>query len=168
MSPHQQTRQWPLWATLILAVLLTLAPTPDWYDTLFPSVNLRPLWLLPVSFYWAIALPQRFSVSAAWLFGLLLDITGGGLLGRHTLGIVLSVWIAQSFYLQLRQFPLGQQAIVIGLLGLLQQLSLLWIDGVTGTLSNPVQYFTPIMTTMGLWILLFPLLRKLRISLHVR
>lgn len=165
---HHQTRQWPLWTSLLVALLLTLAPTPDWYQALFANVNLRPLWLLPVCFYWAIALPQRFSVGSAWLFGLLVDITGGGLLGRHTLGLVLAVWISQRFYLQLRQFPLGQQAFVLGLLALVQQLSLLWIDGATGVLSQPVHYFTPILTTMLVWPFLFPLLRKLRISLHVR
>lgn len=165
---HQQTRQWPLWASLLVAVLLTLAPAPDWYDTLFPNVNLRPIWLLPVSFYWAIALPQRFSVGFAWLFGLLLDITSGGLLGRHTIGLVLSVWIAQRFYLQFRQFPLGQQAVVVGLLTLLAQLSLLWVDGATGVLSQPMHYFTPVLTTTLLWPFIFPLLRKLRTSLNVR
>lgn len=165
---HQQTRQWPLWTSLLVALLLTLAPAPDWYETLFPNVNLRPLWLLPVSFYWAIALPQRYSVGSAWLFGLLLDITNGGLLGRHTIGLVLSVWVAQRFYLQLRQFPLGQQAIVVGLLTLLAQASLLWVDGATGVLSQPMHYFTPVLTTTLLWPFMFPLLRKLRTSLHVR
>ncbi|MDD9891936.1 MAG: rod shape-determining protein MreD [Gammaproteobacteria bacterium] len=169
MSDHgHHSRQWPLWTSLLVAVLFTLTPAPDWYGTLFPDINLRPIWLLPVCFYWAIALPQRFSVGSAWLFGLLLDVTSGGLLGRHTIGLVISVWIAQRFYLQLRQFPFGQQAIVVGLLAMLQQLLLLWIDGATGVLSKPMHYFTPVITTMMLWPLLFPLLRKLRISLHVR
>lgn len=165
---HHETRQWPLWATLLVAMLLTLTPSPDWYDTLFPGINLRPNWILLVSFYWAIALPQTFSVGRAWVIGILLDIVSGGLLGRHALGLVAAVWISQKFYLQLRQFPIGQQAFVIGLLCLVQQLTLLWIDGTTGSLSEPLQYFVPILSTTALWPLCFPLLRKLRITLHVR
>lgn len=168
MSSHRHTRQWPLWASLFVAVLLTLAPAPDWYGALFPNTNLRPIWIVPVSFYWAIALPQRYSVGPAWLLGLVLDVTSGGLMGRHSIGLVIGVWIAQRFYLQLRQFPIGQQAFVIALLTLLQQTTLLWIDGATGTLSQPIHYFTPIITTTLSWIVLFPLLRKLRVSLHVR
>ena len=168
MSQHShEQRRWPLWASLLGAVLLTLSPSPDWYDTLFPNVTLRPVWILLVGFYWAIALPHRFSVGQAWLCGLLLDITGGGLMGRHSIGLVLCIWIAQRFYLQLRQFPLGQQAFVIGLLTLLQQLCLLWIDGATGKLADAVPYFSPVATTVLLWPLAFALLRRLRISLHI-
>lgn len=165
---HHDSRQWPLWASVLVAMLFTLTPSPAWYDALFTGITLRPNWLLLVSFYWALALPQTFSVGRVWILGLLLDITSGGLLGRHAIGLVLSVWIAQKFYLQLRQFPLGQQAFVIGLLCTLQQLVLLWIDGATGTLSQPIQYFLPVLTTTALWPLCFPLLRKLRITLHVR
>lgn len=168
MSPQHHYRIWPLWLSLLVAVLLTLMPAPDWYSQTFDNVNLRPLWVLPVSFYWAIALPQRFSMGSAWLLGLLLDISTGGLFGRYALAMVICIWLCQRFYLQLRQFPIGQQAFVIGLLCLLQQLLLLWMDGIAGTLSQPIDYFTPVASTMLLWPLLFPALRNLRIRLHVR
>ena len=51
--------------------MLTLAPFPEWADPY------RPDWVAMTMIFWAINLPNRYSVGVAWIAGLVVDVAQG-------------------------------------------------------------------------------------------
>jgi len=80
-----------------------------------------------VLIYWCMALPTRVGVGTAWSVGLMLDVLYGSMLGENALAKSLIAFLAVRFHLQLRMFPRWQQAVVVLLLVILNNLLVLWI-----------------------------------------
>src|SRR5690554_5282907 len=96
-----------IYITLLFAILLMLVPIPD-------SLRYaRPEWVAMTLIYWAMALPQRVSIGVAWLTGLVMDLITGGVLGIHAFAYALVIYLVGRLHLQLRQYPLWQQAFTI-------------------------------------------------------
>jgi rod shape-determining protein MreD len=143
--------------TLIVALTLVLLPLPNWGKVY------RPDWVTLVAIYWSLAAPTRFSIGQGWLWGLVLDVSQGTLLGQHALGIALVTYIVVRLHQRIRVQPLGQQALVILLLLLLKQSIMLWINGILGYApDNLLVYFAPSVIGLLLWPWLFVILRDLR------
>lgn len=145
-----------LWLTLILALVLTILPLPEW------ARAYRPQWVSLVLLYWCIALPHRIGVGTGFLLGIVLDILTGTLLGQQGLSLALLAYCGRQFRTQLRVSPLGQQAwgVLILLLGLhlLNQL----ITGAISRLPPHLGYWwVPVMSAL-LWPWFFVTLRHLR------
>ena len=47
-------------------------------------------------------------------FGLLFDVLTGALLGQHAAGLAIVAYVAIRLHQRIRVFPLGQQALVVG------------------------------------------------------
>lgn len=77
---------WVIWLSLVLALLLSVAPMPAFLEAG------RPLWLALFLTYWALALPHRVGMVAAWLFGLFADVLYGSLLGQNALVLMLTTF----------------------------------------------------------------------------
>ena len=144
-----------IWVSLIIALALTLVPLPDWASTLWPA------WVTLAVIYWSLATPQTFGLTQAWLVGLLLDATTAGVLGQHALAMVLMAWASQRFHLQIRPFPVWQQAIVLLPLLAAYEFVLYWLSGLMG-LVGPVWAWPAALTGALLWPLSFTLLRLVR------
>jgi rod shape-determining protein MreD len=142
--------------TLIGAFMLAIVPLPDW------AVQYRPDWVTLVLIYWAMAMPTKVGVTAAWFSGLLLDVSYGTLMGQHAVGMVLVVYVIHMQHQRLRVASLLQQAIVIFFLLLLKQLLILWVDGMLGRAPGSWQYFMPTLTGTLLWPWTYLVLRDLR------
>ncbi len=69
--------------TLLMALILTILPLPDW------AQMLRPQWYTLVLIYWVLALPLRVGVGIGWLVGIQVDVMTGTLLGQHALSLAL-------------------------------------------------------------------------------
>ena len=147
---------WVIVLSLLLAILLTILPLPTWASWG------RPLWVLMVLCYWAMALEDSVSVGIAWLIGILLDVLGGTVFGEHALVMCLCVFIFIKLKKQIRLFPLLQQAIVILLLSVLYQSIIYLIQGILGSLPQTVFYWLPIITTPLFWPWVFVILRDSR------
>ena len=91
--------------TLIIAMLFMLVPMPD------TARYFRPEWVVLTLVYWAMALPQRVGIGVGWITGLLMDVTMGGTLGIMAFSYAFAVYLIARFHLQLRQYPLWQQAL---------------------------------------------------------
>lgn len=153
MSP----RWWFIPATLVVALMLVMLPLPR------VAEPLRPDWVTMVALYWAMALPQRFGLSLAWIAGLLLDVSQGALLGQHALGTVLVVAFAIRQHQRLRVSPVAQQAVVVMILLLCKQGLVLWISGMVGRAPvTPWLHFVSPVVALLLWPVVFILLRDLR------
>jgi len=161
MTPMRHNAGWIIVATLIVALMLTMMPLPEWARTL------RPQWVPMVLIYWALALPQRVSVVWGWIFGLLLDVVHGAVLGQYALAMTVLIYIVSMLYQRLRLFPLSQQAIIVTMLIVLQLLVVLWIKGAIGEAPDSWTYWLTALTTGLLWPWCFLVLRDLRRKFQV-
>ncbi|HAO26443.1 MULTISPECIES: rod shape-determining protein MreD [unclassified Methylophaga] len=146
-----------IYITLLFAILLMLVPIPD-------SLRYaRPEWVAMTLIYWAMALPQRVSIGVAWLTGLVMDLITGGVLGIHAFAYALVIYLVGRLHLQLRQYPLWQQAFTI--------LSLVFLVHFIVMLNAPSSFsltnWMTVLTSTLVWPLVYAVLRKIRRSFQV-
>ncbi len=149
---------WVLPVSLLMALLLGLVPFPD---TLQP---LRPYWLALVLAYWVLEEPEKIGLGAAFLLGLLADLSHGGLLGEQAMRLVILTFILDRFRPRMRFFPLSQQAIAIGGLLLNDRVVAFVIHVVLGAVQLPWSYWTAPLLGMLLWAPLYLVLDALRLN----
>ncbi len=149
-----------LW-TIFVAFLLAAMPLPEWIS------HGRPAWVAMVVIYWCMALPQRVSIGTAWISGLLMDVLQGSLLGQHAIGLSIIAYVTVKLHLQIRQHPLYQQALFIGLLISVYLCLVVWVNGIIGRPPQSWSFLMPVLTSMLLWPWLFVILRDIRRSTQV-
>jgi len=148
-------------ASFICAFMLAAMPLPDW------AQYWRPHWVALVLVYWCIALPRRVGIATAWVLGLLLDVLTGAVLGQNALALSLVAFLAVSLHQQIRVFPLGQQALVVGLVLLPLPLITAGVTALVSPAGFEPRYLNGLVTSMFLWPWVFVLLRDLRRRHHV-
>jgi len=149
-------RRWLLPVSVLVALLLGLLPLPDMLQPL------RPYWLALVTAFWLLETPERAGLGVAFTLGLLADLVFGSLLGEQALRLTILGFILQRFRLQLRFFPLPQQALVMA--------GLLFNDRVVATVLHmmlgepllPWPYWLAPLPGMLLWVPLVAFLNALR------
>ncbi len=147
---------WIIPLSVLLALMLTIIPLPDW------AVHIRPDWVALLVIFWSIVLPRAFSIGTAWMVGLLQDVLMATPLGQNALGLVILVYITSRMHQQFLTAPLIQQAFFVSSLLLLKQLLSIWINGMTGHLpNNLILYFIPSMIALLLWPWLFIVMRDI-------
>mgnify|MGYP000875866321 CR=1 FL=1 len=85
------------------------------------ALNLLPLgrlpalpdWLAVVLVFWGVHQPRRVGIGWAFVFGLLMDVHQGALLGQHALAYALLGFAAISIHRRLLWFGLAGQALQI-------------------------------------------------------
>lgn len=142
--------------TLIVALVLTLLPMPEW------TIWLRPAWVLMVLIYWAMIVPIRVSVGTAWSIGLIVDLLDGVLLGEHALAYTIVIYFVSRMHIRLRMFPLLQQGIFVLIFILLYQFIIFCVQGFIGELPSSHLYWLCSITSTLLWPWLFVLMRDCR------
>ncbi|HBR97468.1 MAG TPA: rod shape-determining protein MreD [Gammaproteobacteria bacterium] len=147
---------WPLPATLLVAMMLTLMPLPDW------ARAIRPDWLGLLAIFWSMVLPRTFSIGSAWIVGLLLDAIIQAPFGQNALGLVIIVYITSRMNEHLLSAPLIQQTMFVFILLLTRQVLTVWINGISGHLPPTLTLlWLPPLLSVILWPWLFILLRNL-------
>ncbi len=63
--------------------------------------------------FWNVHQPRRVGVGAAFVFGLLMDVHQGALLGQHALAYTLLSYVAITIHRRLLWFSVGEQALQI-------------------------------------------------------
>lgn len=98
---------------LLIFTTLFVALFIDTY--LFPShfQILKPTFVLLTLIYWNMALPDRIGITAAFLFGIFVDLIEGSLLGLHGILFILITYACQRFFYQFRVSPLWQQSFIL-------------------------------------------------------
>lgn len=148
--------------SFVLALLLHMIVLPETLQ------SLRPNWMVLVLIYWCLALPERVGVIAGWLAGLMLDVASGALLGQNALTLAIVAYLVLRLHQRIRLFPVWQQSMSILLLVLLHMMLVLWIKGSIGQSTETWAYWLPALTSMLFWPLVFPGLRWLRRTYHIR
>lgn len=160
MSSIRNARLRPIIVTLIIALMLSMAPMPPW------ATNFRPDWVVLTLIYWSMTQPRTYSVGTAWAIGLVLDVANGTLLGQHALALCLVIYVTVKFHLQLRQFPPLQLTATVFALLSLYQFILFWVNGVAGVNAPAVTYWGPVLSGMVLWPLISMFLSGLQIRVQ--
>ena len=68
MIATRSSNLWVIWASLVLALLLSVSTLPR-----FMEIG-RPLWLALFLTYWVLAVPHRIGMTSAFCIGLLADV----------------------------------------------------------------------------------------------
>lgn len=154
--------RWVIWLSLVLALLLSVAPMPDFL------ASGRPLWLALCLTYWILALPSRIGMVAAWFFGLFADVLYGTLLGQNALVLMLTSFLVLTLQQRLRIFPRWQQCLVLLALFGLAQLLKLWLFVLSGQRPpDTLQFLYPVLISALLWPWVYTLLNGLKRRLLV-
>ena len=148
MSKHSDAHPQPVIISMILALMLAIAPMPGWAEVFFSFLVTMTL------IYWTMNLPRSYGVGWAWAIGLIMDVAQGTLLGQHALAMSLVVYVTVTFHLQMRQFPTLQLSLTVCALLALYQFILFWINGVAGVNTPAVTYWGPVVSGSLLWPLL--------------
>lgn len=138
----------PVIVCIVVALMLTIAPMPDW------ASPFRPDWVALTLMYWAMILPRTYSVGTAWIVGIIVDVAQGTLLGQHAIALCFVVYVTVKFHLQFRVFPVSQMSATVFALLAFYQFILFWINGVAGVTTTAVTYWGPVITGALIWPLL--------------
>ena len=97
-------------------------------------------------------MPRIAGLGYAWLSGLFLDVLRGMVLGQHALGFLIVGYVTHKLQLQMRMFPILQQAAIVLLLLGLYHFVVFWIDGLTGHGYAGWVRWLPVISGALLWI----------------
>ena len=148
MTEEGTLRRFPVIACIIAALMLAIAPMPEW------ASPFRPDWVALTLIYWAMMLPRSYSVGTAWIVGIVLDVAQGTLLGQHAIALCFVVYLTVKFHLQLRVFPISQMSATVFAILAFYQFILFWINGIAGVDVPALSYWGPVVTGALIWPLL--------------
>ena len=94
-----------VWGSLLIALLVNLVP--------FGRVPAMPDVLAVALVFWNVHQPRKVGIGAAFVFGLLMDVHEGSLLGQHALAYTLLSYFAVTIHRRLLWFPVLSQAMQI-------------------------------------------------------
>lgn len=118
-----------IWFSLLCALLLnTLASTAFWGRAAW-----APDFLALVLVFWGVYQPLRIGVGVAFLFGLIMDVQQGALLGQHALAYTALAFLAVSMHRRLLWFDVFTQAVQLLPLLLVSHLLQLVVRMVSGS-----------------------------------
>ncbi len=138
-------RPWFIVLTLGLALLANSVPLSG------AALVLRPDFLALVILYWSIHEPRYVGVGAAWLLGLLMDVSDATLFGQHALAYAVLAYAAEYFRRRVLRFPLWQQAVQVALLLLVTSGLVLLVRFVGGAPLPRWTYAAPPLLGALLW-----------------
>lgn len=148
--------KWFVALSLLVALFLTIIPLPSW------AIWFRPLWVLMVLIYWALALEDKVSVGIAWLMGILVDTLQGTIFAEHALVMCCCIFIVIKLRRKLRLFPVWQQASVVLMISFFYQLLIYIIQAMIGQPIKTIWFWLPVLTSSLLWPWVFILMRDFR------
>lgn len=103
-------------------LLLPVSPLFLWFSLLVAfALNIVPLGRMPAMpdlmavtlVFWNVHQPRRVGVGVAFLFGLMMDVHDGAVLGQHALAYTLLSFFAVSMHRRLLWFTVPSQAVQI-------------------------------------------------------
>lgn len=132
-------------ATLAAALLLNLLP---WSGLLF---WIKPDFVALVVLYWCIHQPRKLGFSAAWLLGLMMDVSDGSLFGQHALAYSILAYAGIVLHRRVQRFTLAPQVLQVITLLLFNDLVVLALRMLAGGDFPGLQYFLGSLVAGALW-----------------
>ncbi len=145
MIRDRASRRMPVIASFIFGLMLTIMPLPD------AAAVFRPDWLALLVIFWTMQLPRTWSVGAAWIVGIVLDVSQGTLIGQHALALCCVAFVTVRLHLLMRVFPVPQLTATVFPILAIYQFLLFWINGVAGVGAPSVVYWGPVVSGTLMW-----------------
>ena len=98
-----------IWTSLIVALLLNMLQNMGLWGRAAWTPDLLALVLV----FWSVHQPLRVGVGAAFVFGLLMDVHQGSVLGQHALAYTVLGFYAITIHRRLLWFSVPQQALQV-------------------------------------------------------
>jgi len=98
-----------IWGSLLASMVLAMVLNMGWTGRAAWVPDLLALALV----FWTVHQPQRVGIGAAFVFGLLMDVHQGGLLGQSALAYSVLSFLAITIHRRLLWFPVGAQALQV-------------------------------------------------------
>lgn len=156
MASKSKRGWWLIQLSFLVALYLQALPMPSFL------LYVRPDWLILVLIYWSLNLPQRVGSGHGFVWGLLLDLIEGTLLGHNAIVMSLVAFLCNIFYQRILMYsPLKQIAMVFLFLGV-SQLIFQWLQGAFGMASSLSYLLIPTLVSAFLWYWIFLLLQHFR------
>ena len=162
MNYQAANGRWVVWGSLLVSLLFQIMPLPE------VVAAWRPNLLLLVLIYWAMALPHRYNILTAWLFGVMLDVLLGASLGIRALAFSIVVYVVVIHFQRLRNFPVWQQSILVFSLVGFQTLVIYVAEFILNDSTFGIHIFYPAVSSLVLWPWVFMILRRIRRHKKVR
>lgn len=156
MSNKKNQGFWIIQFTFLMALYLQALPMPTFL------LYIRPEWLSLVLIYWSLNLPHRVGVGHAFVWGILLDLVEGTLLGHNAIVMSLLGFLCNSFYQRIRMYSLIKQSALVFLLIGVSQLVFQWLQSVFGSISSIGFLLLPALISAVLWNWIYVLLQGLK------
>ncbi len=137
-------RPWFVALSLLVAMLLNMLPFTSWTG--------MPDWLAMTLCFWAMRETRRIGMGWGFLFGLVMDVADGSLMGQHALAYVILTYAAQTLSRRILWFPLGTQALhVLPMLAAGQLLQYL-VRSIAGAPFPGIAFFLSPLLGAVLWL----------------
>jgi len=94
-----------VWLTLLIAFMLNIVP--------LGRTPAMPDFMAVVLVFWNVHQPRRVGIGLAFMFGLMMDVHEGAILGQHALAYTLLSFFAITIHRRLRWFTVPSQAVQI-------------------------------------------------------
>jgi rod shape-determining protein MreD len=149
-----------IWGSLVGALALNILQNVAFWGRAAWAPDLMALVLV----FWGVHQPQRVGIGAAFVFGLLMDVHQGSVLGQHALAYTVLNFFAITVHRRLLWFGLMSQALqVLPLLAVAHAVALAVRMMVGGTFPGFLMLLAPVIESL-LWpvvtvILLSPQMR---------
>ncbi|HTU68058.1 MAG TPA: rod shape-determining protein MreD [Steroidobacteraceae bacterium] len=154
-------RREPRWAvtfTLLLGLVLSVLPLPDWLSAV------RPSFIALVIVYWSIYAPHAGGIFGAFAAGLALDVFKGEVLGQNALAAITVAYVAMTLHQRLRNQTLIQQSLFSFAMLWVYEVIVWGIEGWIGhKTSTPWRWLQPMIGGM-----LWPFIAMLMSRTHSR
>lgn len=98
-----------IWSSLVVALLLNMLQNMGLWGRAAWTPDLLALVLV----FWSVHQPLRVGVGAAFVFGLLMDVHQGSVLGQHALAYTVLGFYAITIHRRLLWFSVPQQALQV-------------------------------------------------------
>jgi rod shape-determining protein MreD len=116
--------------------------------------------------FWGVQQPQGVGMWLAWLFGVLMDVHTGSLLGEHALSYCVLSYGAMMLHRRIQWFKVPLQTLHLLPLFMGAQTLLLALRWLNGESPFDVRYWLDGVVTAALWLVVQPLLRGMMRTRH--
>lgn len=145
----------------LVASVLSIVELPVW------MFYFRPDWVALVVIYWVLALPERLGVIYGFLNGFLLDLLLIKVLGLNVFGLSCLAFAVARTHMQMRMFPIWQQALLVGVLIAVMKLVVGWIASWVSDFQFSSFYWYSIVADVIVWPFMYIIMRDLRRSIRL-
>ncbi len=159
MTPRKSrsaSKWWIVPGSLIVAMLLTVVPYPDWMRFAVPQ------WVTLVLFYWCLAIPDKIGVGTGWIVGMVMDLLLHMLFGVNAVSKAFVAIVGVTVHQRMRMYHLWQQCIFVFIICAIEITFVAWVFNLTNDSSIRLVYWQAALTSALIWPVVYTILRFVR------